>query len=178
MWRIGESTKWSLSLQHTRCRVNLGLYFMYSNDILVQFHDADNFLPHPGALTATPRSYSCHLWCTEPRQPETHGAWWKRFHWFYWAVPECLQTSSPSSEQQSWLGRRGAGCCVPGCQSRQAVCALPPCPAARLCTPHRHRAISVFLLISELIEYLQILVALSEANFQVWCWLPLPHSHT
>lgn len=120
MWRIGESTKWSLPpLQHTTCRVNLGLSFMYSNYILVQFHDTEHSPPQPGE-TRPDRSMLLQL------SFMVHRAYAIR-------NPRSLMEMRPlillscacvaadnqhTGEQQSWAGRS----CVPGWILEQAGC--------------------------------------------------------
>lgn len=109
--------------------------------------------------------YDCHLWCMKQTQSETYQAPWERFHRSHCAMHTCLLTSAPCSQTRS--GGAGCWCTRDGSQSVQAVLhrATPlssqALPSLRqlVCTSKSCCVVSLwllFLLISELIKYLQV----------------------
>lgn len=122
-------------LQHARCRVNLGLYFMHSKTTFLY-----NSVTRPLSTTVERALRDPHHTVTaviydarskrNSKPTEPHGN--ASIDFTELCLCGCRQLHH-AGEHQSWLGRSWLLRARAGSQSRQAVCAVPPCPAARLC---------------------------------------------
>lgn len=97
---------------------------MYSNDILVQFHDADNFLPHPGALTEPRHALTAVIYGAQsqgnpkPMEPDGNAS----IDFTELCLSACRQVHPAASSRAGWGGEELAAVC-------QGV------RAGRLCVP-------------------------------------------